>query len=189
MAVDYVIDYPCKVKEALPLDELIPRIKDLRERIEDLECAPRVGHVLQQASNLLFDVLVVLGDLRAAEQGSGGSSEARIAVLTRQAQRAKKSLDFCEDWHAIRWRLLTDLLRSTPYWGKVAEIMANGVAAADSVPPDVQRLSLISHRMAQAEKTLATARELWRRMQVQQGEPLEQARLAMSKLMEEPDAQ
>ncbi len=27
MAVDYVIDYPCKVKEALPLDELIPRIK------------------------------------------------------------------------------------------------------------------------------------------------------------------
>jgi hypothetical protein len=27
MAVDYVIDYPCKVKEALPLDELIPLIK------------------------------------------------------------------------------------------------------------------------------------------------------------------
>lgn len=27
MAIDYVIDYPCKVKETLPLDELIPLIK------------------------------------------------------------------------------------------------------------------------------------------------------------------
>ncbi|HMK48054.1 MAG TPA: hypothetical protein VK436_15645 [Methanocella sp.] len=27
MAVDYIIDYPCKVKEALPLNELIPMVK------------------------------------------------------------------------------------------------------------------------------------------------------------------
>lgn len=58
MAVDYVIDQPCKVKDALSLDCMVSLIKQRNRALAVLEMVKRDGRSGEQALNATFQVQV-----------------------------------------------------------------------------------------------------------------------------------
>lgn len=93
----------------------------------------------------------LLGNVRAGD----------MARALREALKLQSTLDFTQNWWAVRAEHIREVAEEHGCWPEVCNILANGTAGLHETPTYAQKLNLALHDAATARKELAGAREVW----------------------------